>query len=264
MEPPWWQPGHPAAPDLGPYRLGGPPGPGAPGMPPAPGPWALRGPRPRGERRGPGRLRLTNKGGERPRSAGLPGAQFPSPYPDTGPGPGLPDMLGVGDHKRGPGRPKALLDPNVPKVPGETTKNGNKKRYTCEICQKRFSTAWYVRVHRRSHNGERPYVCNNCGKGFMLPNVLQVHLRKCEKNNPPVGGGGGSQPGQNTETDPPSQSPNQSASGPQGFPAGYPDGAGGPSLPPQQSGYPGMGGYNQRYLGGLGSPPFNPGMSGEL
>merc|ERR1719270_1907825 len=95
-------------------------------------------------------------------------------------------MMGgmMGDHKRGPGRPKALLDPNSPKVPGDTTKNGNKKRYTCEICQKRFSTAWYVRVHRKSHSGERPYICHNCGKGFMLPNVLQVHLRKCEKNNP--------------------------------------------------------------------------------
>ena len=251
MEPPWWQPGHPGPPDLGPYRLGGPPGPGAPGMPPAPGPWALRGPRPRGERRGPGRPRLTNKGGERPRSAGLPGAQFPSPYPDTGPGPGLPDMLGVGDHKRGPGRPKAMLDPNSPKVPGDTTKNGNKKRYTCEVCQKRFSTAWYVRVHRRSHNGERPYVCNNCGKGFMLPNVLQVHLRKCEKNNPP-GGGGGPGPQPSLEAgEAPNQSPNSSSGG----------GAGaGPGFPQQHPGYSGPamapGPYNQRYLGG---PVFGPG-----
>ena len=66
--------------------------------------------------------------------------------------------------------------------------NASKKRYVCEVCQKRFSTAWYVRVHRKSHNGERPYICHNCGKGFMLPNVLQVHLRKCEKNNPAQGG----------------------------------------------------------------------------
>merc|ERR1719412_1531825 len=253
---------HPGAggpPDMGPYRMGTP---GLGGL--APGPWALRGPRPRGERRGPGRPRLTTKGerGSRGRAVTHPtdDPQFPTPFPD-----GLaPDMMGgPPDMKRGPGRPKALLDPNVPKVPGETTKNGNKKRYTCEICQKRFSTAWYVRVHRRSHNGERPYVCNNCGKGFMLPNVLQVHLRKCEKNNPPVGGGGG-QPGQNSETDPPSQSPSQGGTGgPQGFPAGYPDG--GQNLSSQQSaGYPGMAGYNQRYLGGLGSPTFNPGMSSEL
>merc|ERR1719266_2631622 len=207
----WWQ-GHPhppGPPDMGPYRMGTP---GLGGL--APGPWALRGPRPRGERRGPRRPRLTTKGerGSRGRAVTHPtdDPQFPTPFPD-----GLaPDMMGgPPDMKRGPGRPKALLDPNVPKVPGETTKNGNKKRYTCEICQKRFSTAWYVRVHRRSHNGERPYVCNNCGKGFMLPNVLQVHLRKCEKNNPPVGGGGG-QPGQNSEPgEPPSQSPSQSGAG---------------------------------------------------
>ena len=74
---------------------------------------------------------------------------------------------------------------------GKGSKGGsaaaNKKRYVCEICQKRFSTAWYVRVHRKSHNGERPYICHNCGKGFMLPNVLQVHLRKCEKTAPVAG-----------------------------------------------------------------------------
>ena len=75
---------------------------------------------------------------------------------------------------------------------GKGSKGGsaaaNKKRYVCEICQKRFSTAWYVRVHRKSHNGERPYICHNCGKGFMLPNVLQVHLRKCEKTAAAGGG----------------------------------------------------------------------------
>ncbi|XP_040564746.1 uncharacterized protein [Lepeophtheirus salmonis] len=93
--------------------------------------------------------------------------------------------------------------------------NSNKKRYVCEICQKRFSTAWYVRVHRKSHNGERPYICHNCGKGFMLPNVLQVHLRKCEKtanirpeglNSPQVRptnispGSGGGLPNSNTNS----------------------------------------------------------------
>ena len=71
---------------------------------------------------------------------------------------------------------------------GGGSANASKKRYVCEVCQKRFSTAWYVRVHRKSHNGERPYICHNCGKGFMLPNVLQVHLRKCEKNGPAQGG----------------------------------------------------------------------------
>jgi hypothetical protein len=128
-----------------------------------------------------------------------------------------PDMMASppppGSRKRGPGRPRAgpganpspgmvglpgMLEPSGPTPPAGlspvnmvpesqltgSSKSKNKKRYVCEICQKRFSTAWYVRVHRRSHNGERPYTCHNCGKGFMLPNVLQVHLRKCEKKQP--------------------------------------------------------------------------------
>ena len=288
----WWQ-GHPhppGPPDMGPYRMASP---GLGGL--APGPWALRGPRPRGERRGPGRPRLTTKGerGSRGRAVAHPTdePQFPTPFPD-----GLaPDMMGgPPDMKRGPGRPKAMLDPNVPKVPGETTKNGNKKRYTCEICQKRFSTAWYVRVHRRSHNGERPYVCNNCGKGFMLPNVLQVHLRKCEKNNPPAPGtapvgpappgtlpgppgsrhleaqglevpmgplpGSGNplpSPGQPNQSPIPTASP--SLAGPPSF-SDYHAEVGGNHQGHPQGGqpYPGMADFNQRYLGSMSSPPGQP------
>ena len=197
-----------------------------------------------------------------------------------GGGGGVLPQLPVGDMKRGPGRPKAILDPNAPKgMPGgpggggsETTKNGNKKRYTCEVCQKRFSTAWYVRVHRRSHNGERPYVCTNCGKGFMLPNVLQVHLRKCEKNNPPGAGGSGVV---GTTTAPPpvgmaapspqqqqqqQQSPSGGASPGGQTPAGFGGFAaegtvattGGMTGPQQPSAFPGLGAFNQRYLGGGG------------
>jgi hypothetical protein len=286
----WW--GHPHQPPdmVHPYRMG------SPGVipPGAPGPWAMRGPRPRGERRGPGRPRLTAKGergGSRSRNPSA-SSPFPSPFPGAD---GLPpELMGAvpppGDMKRGPGRPKAILDPNAPKgMPGgpgsETTKNGNKKRYTCEVCQKRFSTAWYVRVHRRSHNGERPYVCNNCGKGFMLPNVLQVHLRKCEKNNPPQGGGGsvvggGVGAGVVGASGPPmAPSPQQSPGGvspgsgtgpaPSGGFSGFVADSGGQ----QQSSFPGMGAFNQRYLaggGGLTSPggtplssySSNPGMVG--
>lgn len=277
MEGGWWQ-GHPhppGPPHMAPYRLG------SPELGLAPGPWALRGPRPRGERRGPGRPRLTTKGSRGSRGQGVvhpsdDPTQFPTPFPD-----GMEhDLMGAPpDMKRGPGRPKALLDPNAPKVPGETTKNGNKKRYTCEICQKRFSTAWYVRVHRRSHNGERPFVCNNCGKGFMLPNVLQVHLRKCEKNNPPPpgqptqlgvpavpnpnGGIGTAVPGPVPPSPGrPNQSPNSlttpvpAHSGPPGpFGEYHSDGGGGLPQPQSSQPFPGMGGFNQRYLGSMASPP---------
>lgn len=162
--------------------------------------------------------------------------------------------------------------------------NANKKRYHCEICGKKFSTAWYVRVHRKSHSGERPYICHNCGKGFMLPNVLQVHLRKCEKNNPSAAAGaagGSNNPGSSKANNRGSGSngPSSSAVGgpsldgsdhsqevgmPQSSPAGLPqqgflEGPGGFNN--------GGNGYNQRYEmgipGGMPTPPFHHGgMSG--
>ena len=271
----WWQGGSGPIPgDPSGYRL--------PGLPPvmhpgAPGPWAMRGRGSRNDRRGPGRPRMAK--GDRPE----PGT---SPFYPNSEGM-TPEMLAnvgsPGEMKRGPGRPKSMMETGGPKMP-DTTKNGNKKRYTCEVCQKRFSTAWYVRVHRRSHNGERPYVCNNCGKGFMLPNVLQVHLRKCEKNNPPGAGSSttpGGQPGNHPGEagGPPDQSPIHPGSGPgmgvgggvPGGPSGLPpstsygfvEAGGGPGghLPPHSQPHQiqGMGAFNQRYIGDM-TPPH---MSGH-
>jgi len=245
MERGWWP-----DPQM-PYDMGHFPG------APVPGPWATQGPRPRGEKPGPGRPRSTNKRerGSRRGSTGLSGLQqFPSPNGDGL----LPEML-LGDNKRGPGRPKAMLDPNAPKLPGETTKNGKQKRYTCEVCQKKFSTGWYVRVHRRSHNGERPYVCTHCGKGFMLPNVLQVHLRKCEKNN--------ARNGQDSQGQKLGGPPGQLPSSPNGehmqSPSGFPE-MGNVQQPKSQP-FSGLEDFNQRFLGDLESGPdprlaFNPGL----
>lgn len=185
-----------------------------------------------------------------------------------------------GGNKRGPGRPRSGLPPGSgldmmagppggPDVPtgGGKTKSAagstaNKKRYTCEICQKRFSTAWYVRVHRKSHNGERPYICNNCGKGFMLPNVLQVHLRKCEKNNPNNRGPMGNQQSQSgrspTQMSPSVPPPPPGGSVPpmhQGGPYGDQSPMGGP---PGMG--PGLTNYGQRFPG-YGAFPGEPPMS---
>ena len=192
-----------------------------------PGPWALRGPRPRGERRGPGRPRLNttstkssgslmersisapSMGGGRARmmspglspfSSGLGSTPGSIPSPDMDGMPMSPSGLGGSpddDIMQKRPHPPSNLDmmsgspggmgpgdmPPVGKI-GKASGNINKKRFTCEICQKRFSTAWYVRVHRKSHNGERPYTCETCGKGFMLPNVLLTHKKKCERQNP--------------------------------------------------------------------------------
>jgi len=163
----------------------------------APGPWALRSPRPRAvERRGPGRPRLnasTSKSGD-PNLDFSMGRRLNTFYPGPGDGstpspsletvPGSPSLVGQVEDEFGQKRSQHPdvpdLQPQTPE-PGKTSK-GNKKRFICEVCQKRFSTAWYVRVHRKSHNGERPYTCDSCGKGFMLPNVLLTHKKKCERS----------------------------------------------------------------------------------
>ena len=257
--------------------------------------------------------------GPRPRLMS-PVNQFPPPFggphlggsmiPEGSPNdlmPPSPSSSGSGSgsassKKRAAGRPRSVVSPTTAAnallegnpgalgvgggvaPEGKVTKGGstnnNKKRYVCEVCQKRFSTAWYVRVHRKSHNGERPYICHNCGKGFMLPNVLQVHLRKCEKTNanagnqrqPPRGAGapidgptppGGAGDGLGspaTDQHPFPEAPQQAQAGPAGFGvglAGFPDQSspaammsGSSSNIPSPNTYgSGIGYNNQRYMG---------------
>lgn len=319
----WWAnsgPGMPRTPSPSEISTGNGGGfrmPGAGG--PLPGPWAMRGMRnrPDSRRGGMTRPRLGTPG-----SPGSAASDLSGPYIPGSPFPGSPDMGNMDlrpgspipkSRKRpGPGRPRGgispsvvsnLLDPNNPIVSplegpepkaSKSSTNANKKKYTCEICQKRFSTAWYVRVHRRSHNGERPYSCHNCGKGFMLPNVLQVHLRKCEKNNAPQPGAGmsGIPPDLASPRMPPTdvsapslhpQSPPQSSPsllnpGPlmsQPFDDSsrmqsqhpLPQGPGGPyggmlvagGGPPHTSYNQRFMGYPPPHMGEMSGPPFNPG-----
>lgn len=291
----------------------------------SPGSWMLRGPRPRNDRRGPGRPRIGPGSAPSLGKANSPGSesrllrpQLMSPPPGGGssgsfsPFPtdmGSPSPAGASDATPGSPSPSGF-DPHVPIVPsppvavgspatsgdpsavstvGSTGKTGsskaanaNKKRYHCEICGKKFSTAWYVRVHRKSHSGERPYICHNCGKGFMLPNVLQVHLRKCDKNNP-AGPGANNAPSKANRSNGPQvpQAPpvvldhnDHSQEGGPG-PVGMPQSS--PALPQQgflgssenqynNGGPVGPAGYNQRYEmgipGGMPTPPFH-GMGGN-
>lgn len=52
------------------------------------------------------------------------------------------------------------------------------KKYSCEVCLRKFSRPEKVRIHMRVHTGEKPYNCLMCEKKYQQKNDLNRHIKK--------------------------------------------------------------------------------------
>ncbi|OJJ47489.1 hypothetical protein ASPZODRAFT_14943 [Penicilliopsis zonata CBS 506.65] len=73
-----------------------------------------------------------------------------------------------------------ILDLADPQRPGTTV--GDSKRvqkhpatFQCHLCPKRFTRAYNLRSHLRTHTDERPFVCTVCGKAFARQHDRKRH-----------------------------------------------------------------------------------------
>ncbi|XP_063423238.1 zinc finger protein 585A-like [Mytilus trossulus] len=51
------------------------------------------------------------------------------------------------------------------------------RSHVCEFCGKAFIKGQHLRVHIRTHTGEKPHQCDVCGKQFNDPSSLRRHMR---------------------------------------------------------------------------------------
>ena len=71
-----------------------------------------------------------------------------------------------------------LADPERPNASpnaGQTRVQKHPATFQCNLCPKRFTRAYNLRSHLRTHTDERPFVCTVCGKAFARQHDRKRH-----------------------------------------------------------------------------------------
>ena len=69
-----------------------------------------------------------------------------------------------------------LADPSRPSAPGtEKRIQKHPATFQCHLCPKKFTRAYNLRSHLRTHTDERPFVCSVCSKAFARQHDRKRH-----------------------------------------------------------------------------------------